>query len=60
MRRKIEKEVESYSDELLPEQKKEYLARSLKFIEPLKPSVKLGESQWPTFLREAITRPIKP
>ncbi|MBO9496230.1 hypothetical protein [Salinisphaera sp. G21_0] len=53
--REIEKEVNSYSDEVLPKkQKNEYIARSLKLIEPLKPSVKLDQSQWPTFLRETM------
>lgn len=52
---KIDKDVNSYSDEPLSEkQKKEYLARSLKLIEPLKPSVKLDRSQWPPFLRDAM------
>ena len=39
---------------LLAEQKQEYVARSKKFIETLNPSVKLDQSQWPTFLRKAM------
>ncbi|WP_257263975.1 hypothetical protein [Endozoicomonas sp. ONNA2] len=39
---------------LLAAQKQEYVARSKKFIETLNPSVKLDQSQWPTFLREAM------
>ncbi|WP_257292219.1 hypothetical protein, partial [Endozoicomonas sp. ONNA1] len=50
----IDREVNLYHNKDLSEtQKKEYVARSKKLIEPLNPSAKLDKLQWPTFLREA-------
>ncbi|WP_257291186.1 hypothetical protein, partial [Endozoicomonas sp. ONNA1] len=50
--RTIDRVVNSAGKQHLSEtQKQEYVARSKKFIEPLNPSVKLDQSQWPTFLR---------
>ncbi len=51
----IDREANLYPNEDLSEtQKKEYVARGKKLIEPLNPSVKLDQSQWPTFLKEAM------
>lgn len=53
--RKIDSEISSGSKKhLSKEEKQKYLARSKKLIEPLNPSVKLDQSQWPIFLRETM------
>ncbi|MBO9483395.1 MULTISPECIES: hypothetical protein [Gammaproteobacteria] len=53
--RTIDSEINSGArDHLSKEEKQKYVGRSKKLIEPLNPSIKLDQSQWPTFLRETM------